>query len=293
MAAKHTVPILLAAALAGGVATGTVAMAAAETGLPALTSAARWQPTAPDTQPPTAPTNLRLTELSPWLIRLNWDPSKDGRDYPPHPRVVAYDIYASTSPFRLIASVPGDVLTYTDRRSPCVKVSYYVKARDAAGNVSPPSNIVTRHRNNNKCDKEDDTQVTNLSDSDHKADETENSAHNTDNDEQIIKADKLLHLEEADDGGGSGGHWSDSGAHGRHEGGGPGHAGSEAYASAGHQPGGEKAGGEKAAGQQAGRQLPFTGAPVATVAGVGGALLVAGLVGILISVRRRRSTSAK
>jgi hypothetical protein len=294
MAAKYRVPILLAVVLAGGVTTGTVAMAAVETGVPALKSVARSQPAQDRRQQPAAPTNLTLTELSPGLIRLTWDPST-GPLYPPQPVLAAYDIYASASPFQLIGSVSGTVLTYTDRRSPCVKVSYYVKARDAAGNVSPPSNIVTRGRNNNKCETEDEPQVsTNLPDSAHITDKTQNSAHNTENDKQIIKADKLLHLEEADHDGGSGGHWSDSDAHGRHEvGGGPGHEGSEAYASAGNQPGGGKAGAQQAGGLQAGSHLPFTGAPVAAVAGMGGALLIAGVAGVLISVRRRRSTGAR
>ncbi|WP_143653138.1 hypothetical protein [Streptosporangium subroseum] len=42
-----------------------------------------------------------------------------------------------------------------------------------------------------------------------------------------------------------------------------------------------------------GRELPFTGAPVTTVAALGGGLLAMGTVGVLVPVRRRRSTSVK
>jgi hypothetical protein len=297
MAGKYAVPILLATVLAGGAATATAAMAAVETQVPALRPAGHWQAVPPDTTPPNAPTNLRLFQLSPSLIRLTWDPSTDGRpDYPPHPRVIAYDIYASTSPFRLIASVPAGVLTYVDRRSPCVTVSYYVKARDSAGNVSPPSNVVTR-QGHGKCDQQDEQDKQDKQD---KQDETnklhkfEESDHDhSDDDKQIIKADKFLHVEDANDHGG-GGH--DSWDRGHHHGGhdfGPEHEGEESGASAGHQPAGHAGGGHEAGGQQAGRTLPFTGAPVAAVAGVGGALLVAGVAGVLISVRRRRSTGAR
>ncbi|MFD8564450.1 hypothetical protein ACWDOR_38835 [Streptosporangium canum] len=40
------------------------------------------------------------------------------------------------------------------------------------------------------------------------------------------------------------------------------------------------------------KELPFTGAPVATVATLGGGLLAVGTAASLIAVRRRRSTSA-
>jgi hypothetical protein len=41
------------------------------------------------------------------------------------------------------------------------------------------------------------------------------------------------------------------------------------------------------------RELPFTGAPVTTVAALGGGLLAMGTVGVLVPLRRRRSTSVK
>lgn len=43
----------------------------------------------------------------------------------------------------------------------------------------------------------------------------------------------------------------------------------------------------------AGKQLPFTGAPMGSMAALGGGLLAVGATGTLISVRRRRSASAE
>ncbi|WP_248963940.1 hypothetical protein [Sphaerisporangium perillae] len=286
-------------------------MAAVDT--QALRSAGYRLPAQPDTTPPTAPTNLRLSERGHWWITLAWDPSKDGPDYPVHPGVVAYDIYRSGSPFRLIASVPANVLTYTDRVSICETVSYYVRARDAAGNVSPPSNVVNRpgrekcdhkdeHDKQDKHEKQDETDVVttepeslNKVDKFDRYDKSDN--HHSDDDDEIIKADRFLHLENANDHGG-GHHNSDRDHHygghdfGGHEGG-PGGEESGAEASGGHKGGGHAGGGHEAGGQQAARSLPFTGAPVAAVAGVGSALLVAGAAGVLISVRRRRTTGAR
>ncbi|GAA3798768.1 hypothetical protein GCM10022226_17690 [Sphaerisporangium flaviroseum] len=292
MAGKYTIPILLAVALAGGSATGTVAMAAVATDLPALRSAGLSQLAQPDTQPPTAPSNLRYTEPARGLIRLQWDPSTDGPTYPPGPGVVAYDIYASKSPYRLIATVPGNVLTYTDRQSICITVSYFVRARDAAGNVSPPSNVVTRP--GKKCVKRDDAEqvISTKPNTSQLNYETDKSHHKAEDDQEVIKANKFLHLEEGDEDGG-GHHWSNHDTHGRHHhGGGHEHAGAEAEEGGGHQPAAHQAV-QPAAVQHGGKQLPLTGAPVAAVAGVGGALLLAGAAGIMISVRRRRSTGAR
>ncbi|WP_371784560.1 hypothetical protein [Streptosporangium subroseum] len=50
---------------------------------------------------------------------------------------------------------------------------------------------------------------------------------------------------------------------------------------------------EGGCGERVGRELPFTGAPVMTVATLGGGLLAMGAVGVLVPVRRRRSTSVK
>ncbi|MFG2039648.1 discoidin domain-containing protein [Dactylosporangium sp. NPDC048998] len=91
--------------------------------------------TTPDTQPPTAPGNLAYTQPASGQIKLTWTASTDNVG------VTGYDIYANNS---LRASVAGNVLTYTDNQPDTATVSYYVKARDAAGNASAASNTVTR-----------------------------------------------------------------------------------------------------------------------------------------------------
>ncbi|MFJ5289413.1 discoidin domain-containing protein [Streptomyces sp. NPDC088348] len=88
-----------------------------------------------DTQAPTAPANLAFTQPSSGDIKLTWGASTD------NVKVTGYDIYADGE---LSKSVAGDVTTYTDSRPADTTVSYYVRARDAAGNVSGSSNTVTR-----------------------------------------------------------------------------------------------------------------------------------------------------
>jgi len=110
----------------------------ANTGWPAaqLSEFEVYGPTGgPDTQAPTAPTNLAYTEPASGQIRLTWNASTDNVG------VVGYDIYANGA---LRANVGGGTLTYTDNQPTSATVSYHVRARDAAGNLSPPSNAVTR-----------------------------------------------------------------------------------------------------------------------------------------------------
>ncbi|WP_050500118.1 discoidin domain-containing protein [Streptomyces globisporus] len=94
-----------------------------------------YGPTTGDTQAPTAPTNLALTEPATGQIRLTWKASTDDKG------VTGYDVYANDT---LLTGVAGDVTTYTDTRPAGRSVSYVVRARDAAGNVSGDSNTVTR-----------------------------------------------------------------------------------------------------------------------------------------------------
>ncbi|MEU3187526.1 discoidin domain-containing protein [Streptomyces sp. NPDC006923] len=89
-----------------------------------------------DTQAPTVPANLAFTEPSSGQIRLTWGASTDNTG------VTGYDIYANNT---LRGSVAGNVLTYTDTQSAGATVSYYVRAKDAAGNQSGNSNAVTRN----------------------------------------------------------------------------------------------------------------------------------------------------
>nr|WP_241158340.1 carbohydrate-binding protein [Cohnella candidum] len=92
--------------------------------------------TAPDTQAPTAPANLAFTQPTSGTINLTWTASTDNVG------VTGYDIYANS---QLRGSVNGTTLTYTDSQPSNVTVTYYVVARDAAGNASAPSNSVTRN----------------------------------------------------------------------------------------------------------------------------------------------------
>ncbi|WP_329105248.1 discoidin domain-containing protein [Micromonospora sp. NBC_01699] len=88
-----------------------------------------------DTQAPTVPGTLSFTEPAAGQIRLAWGASSDNT------AVTGYDIYANGT---VRASVAGNVLTYTDSQPATATVAYYVRAKDAAGNVSGNSNTVTR-----------------------------------------------------------------------------------------------------------------------------------------------------
>jgi hypothetical protein len=88
-----------------------------------------------DTQAPTAPSGLAFTQPTSGQIRLTWGASTDNVG------VTGYDVYRDGG---LITSVAGNVLTYTDSQPDAATVSYFVKARDAAGNTSAASNTVTR-----------------------------------------------------------------------------------------------------------------------------------------------------
>lgn len=92
-----------------------------------------------DNQPPTAPGNLAYAEPAAGQIQLTWGASTDNVE------VAGYDIYRNSA---LLTSVAGNVLTYTDNQPATATVSYYVQAKDAAGNVSAASNTVTRTGSN-------------------------------------------------------------------------------------------------------------------------------------------------
>ncbi|NUT33489.1 MAG: Secreted glycosyl hydrolase [Hamadaea sp.] len=94
-----------------------------------------YGPTTGDTQAPTAPGGLAYTEPATGQIRLTWSASTDNVG------VTAYDVYRNGD---LAVSLGGAVLTWTDNQPESATVSYYVRARDAAGNQSGNSNTVTR-----------------------------------------------------------------------------------------------------------------------------------------------------
>ncbi|MFD7153818.1 discoidin domain-containing protein [Kribbella sp. NPDC059898] len=108
----------------------------ANTGWPAgqLSELEVYGPATGDTQAPTAPGSLAYTEPGAGQIKLTWNASTDNVG------VTGYDVYANG---QLRTSVTG--LTYTDNQPANVSVSYYVRAKDAAGNQSSNSNTVTRN----------------------------------------------------------------------------------------------------------------------------------------------------
>ncbi|MFJ5178506.1 discoidin domain-containing protein [Streptomyces griseoviridis] len=94
-----------------------------------------YGPATGDTQAPTAPSNLAYTEPATGQIKLTWSAATDDTG------VTGYDVYANG---QLRASVAGNVLTYTDTQPAGGDITYFVRAKDAAGNVSANSNSVTR-----------------------------------------------------------------------------------------------------------------------------------------------------
>ncbi|MGC4865635.1 discoidin domain-containing protein [Micromonospora sp. DT53] len=88
-----------------------------------------------DTQAPSVPGNLAYTQPASGQIRLTWSASTDNVG------VTGYDVYVNGA---LRGSVSGSTLTYTDSQADSATVSYYVRAKDAAGNQSANSNTVTR-----------------------------------------------------------------------------------------------------------------------------------------------------
>ncbi|WP_460650156.1 discoidin domain-containing protein [Kribbella endophytica] len=109
----------------------------ANTGWPAgqLSELEVYGPATGDTQAPTAPGNLSFTEPGTGQIRLTWTASTDNVG------VTGYDLYANG---QLRTSLGGGVTTYTDTQPASTSVTYFVRAKDAAGNQSPNSNSVTR-----------------------------------------------------------------------------------------------------------------------------------------------------
>lgn len=86
----------------------------------------------PDTQPPTAPTNLAASNITQTTVDLNWNASTDNVG------VVGYDVYMGST---ILGTVTGTAATVTGL-SESTTYSFSVKAKDAAGNESPTSNVV-------------------------------------------------------------------------------------------------------------------------------------------------------
>jgi chitodextrinase len=92
-------------------------------------------PAAADRKPPTKPTNLRVTSLTPYRVTLAWDPSRDNSGTFSYRLFVSwgstYTVPQTQTTFTVLALAPNN--TY----------SFYVYAVDGSGNVSQRSNTVT------------------------------------------------------------------------------------------------------------------------------------------------------
>ncbi|MEU1590638.1 cellulose binding domain-containing protein [Micromonospora sp. NPDC005710] len=105
----------------------------------ALTVVTPVTDTGPDTTPPSAPQNLTLGEVTASTGTLSWSPSADNIG------VLGYNVYQFDGWFTsvLVATVPGTTYTTPLPASTPLRNLYYVRARDAVGNVSIASNTVT------------------------------------------------------------------------------------------------------------------------------------------------------
>lgn len=92
-----------------------------------------WGTTTPDTEAPSTPTNLIVTGSTSSTISLSWTASTDNI------MVATYDIYLDET---LKTSSSSNSITVTGL-NPSTTYSFYVKAKDAAGNTSSQSNTVT------------------------------------------------------------------------------------------------------------------------------------------------------
>lgn len=90
-----------------------------------------------DTTPPTAPGNLSATATGSTSVQLGWAASTD------NVAVTGYQIFRNGASTPL-ATVAGSVTGYVDNSATAsTTYSYTVRAKDAAGNLSTPSNTAT------------------------------------------------------------------------------------------------------------------------------------------------------
>jgi chitodextrinase len=87
-----------------------------------------------DTIAPTAPTNLRVDSVTGSQVALSWDPATDES---------AVASYAVFTPSGQIVEWKAGTSRKVIGLPPNKQFTFYVKARDYGGNVSPPSNAVT------------------------------------------------------------------------------------------------------------------------------------------------------
>ncbi|MEW2517312.1 galactose-binding domain-containing protein [Actinacidiphila alni] len=89
-----------------------------------------------DTTAPSAPSGLAYTQPASGQIKLTWNAASD------NVAVTGYEVFRDGAQ---IGTTAANVLTYTDSQPDSATVSYFVKAKDAAGNESANSNTVTRN----------------------------------------------------------------------------------------------------------------------------------------------------
>ena len=87
-----------------------------------------------DRKPPTKPSNLRVTSLTPHRVTLAWDPSTDNSG------TFTYRVFVS---WGSTTSLPQTQTTYSVGLVPANTYSFYVYAVDGSGNVSQRSNTLT------------------------------------------------------------------------------------------------------------------------------------------------------
>lgn len=85
-----------------------------------------------DTQAPTAPTNLVVSNVAQTTLTLNWSPSSDNIG------VIGYDVFQGSSNIGTVTSTTANVTGLTAGTN----YSFSVVAKDAAGNESASSNVV-------------------------------------------------------------------------------------------------------------------------------------------------------
>lgn len=86
----------------------------------------------PDTEIPTTPTNLTVSGSSSSTVSLSWTASTDNIG------VIGYDVYVNSA----FKSTVAGTTSIVNGLAPLTTYSFYVIAKDAAGNPSPQSNTV-------------------------------------------------------------------------------------------------------------------------------------------------------
>ncbi len=111
-----------------------------------------------DPTPPTAPTNLAVSNITAYTATLSWNASSDNVS------VTGYTIYKDST---LVGSTNGNTVTYAlTGLTPNTSYSYTVRALDAAGNESTSSNVASFQTSAPQPDTEPPTAPAQLSASD-------------------------------------------------------------------------------------------------------------------------------